>query len=209
MDDAVVVALFRHGLTEENKRKAYIGWTDSPICEDVREVLSRQTFQSSPYERIVTSDLKRCLQTAHLLFPDQNVRVMREFREMHFGRWEGKTYADLAGDPYYEEWIHNHFNSEPPKGESYPVFADRVEKGWQVVCAHMVEERFKSLAIVTHGGVMRYLLSKLVPEKRDFWEWKVPHGQGFELVWSSNEAFRRGDRCNLLRVVPLTENPAG
>ena len=34
MDDAVVVALFRHGLTEENKRKAYIGWTDSPICED-------------------------------------------------------------------------------------------------------------------------------------------------------------------------------
>ena len=29
MDDAVVVALFRHGLTEENKRHAYIGWTDA------------------------------------------------------------------------------------------------------------------------------------------------------------------------------------
>ena len=27
MDDAVVVALFRHGITEENKRNAYIGWT--------------------------------------------------------------------------------------------------------------------------------------------------------------------------------------
>ena len=84
-----------------------------------------------------------------------------------------------------------------------------LKKVGRVVCAYMVEERFKSLAIVTHGGVMRYLLSKLSPEKRDFWEWKVPHGQGFEFVWSSNEAFRRGDRCNLLRVVPLTENPAG
>ena len=163
MDDAVVVALFRHGLTEENKRKAYMGWTDSPICEDVREALSRQTFQSSVYERIVTSDLKRCLQTAHLLFPNQNARVMREFREMHFGRWEGKTYAELAGDPYYEEWIHHPFHSEPPEGESYPAFADRVEKGWQAVCAHMVEESVHRLAIVTHGGVMRYLLSKLSP----------------------------------------------
>ena len=209
MDDAVVVALFRHGLTEENKRKAYIGWTDSPICEDVGEILSRQIFQLSPYERIVASDLKRCVQTARILFPDQNVAAMPEFREMHFGRWEGKTYGDLAGDPIYEEWIHNHFNCEPPEGESYPIFADRVEKGWQVVFAQMVEEKFKSLAIVTHGGVMRYLLSKLSPEKRDFWEWSVPHGQGYEFVWSSKEAFRRGDRCNLLRVVPLTESPAG
>ena len=47
----------------------------------------------------------------------------------------------------------------------------------------IVEEGFKRVAIVTHGGVIRYLLSKLVPEKRDFWEWKVPHGQGFELVY--------------------------
>ena len=41
MDDAVVVALFRHGLTEENKRKAYIGWTDSPILEDARVELAK------------------------------------------------------------------------------------------------------------------------------------------------------------------------
>ena len=34
MDDAMVVALFRHGITEENKRKAYIGWRDAPICEE-------------------------------------------------------------------------------------------------------------------------------------------------------------------------------
>ena len=209
MDDAVVVALFRHGVTEENKRRAYMGWTDSPICEDVREALSRQTFQLSPYERIVTSDLKRCLQTAHILFLDQNVEVMPEFREMHFGQWEGKTYAELAGDPHYEEWIQQPFNCEPPEGESFPIFVDRIEKGWQIVCAQMVEESIRRIAIVTHGGVMRYLLSKRSPKKRDFWEWKVPHGQGFEFVWSSKEAFRRGDRCNLLRAVPLTENPTG
>ena len=122
MDDAVVVALFRHGLTEENKRKAYIGWTDSPICEDVRVGFSSSDVQPSPYERIVTSDLKRCLQTANILFPDQDCKVMPEFREMNFGRWEGKTYAELAGDPHYEEWIQDHFKSEPPEGEELSCF---------------------------------------------------------------------------------------
>ncbi len=209
MDDAVVVALFRHGLTEENKRKAYIGWTDSPILEDARVELAKCAMQPSPYEAIVTSDLKRCWQTAQVLFPDQDLLAFPEFREMDFGQWEGKTYGELAGDPHYEEWIHNHFTSEPPEGEGYFTFAERVEKGWEVVISMMLEGELNRTAIVTHGGVIRYLLSKHSHEKREFWEWKVPHGNGFELVWSSKEAFRRGDRCNLLRAVPLMENPAG
>ena len=68
MDDGVVVALFRHGLTELNKNRGPIfGWTDAPICEDVRESLS--AINPNPYEVVVTSDLIRCLQTAEILFP--------------------------------------------------------------------------------------------------------------------------------------------
>ncbi|KAA9017086.1 histidine phosphatase family protein [Niallia endozanthoxylica] len=208
MDDTVVVALFRHGLTEENKRKAYIGWTDSPVCEDVRETLKGKFPESSPYEQIVTSDLKRCLQTANLLFPDQSPLILSEFRELHFGSWEGKTYDELSGNPDYKEWLNNQYEKAPPQGESYSVFTDRIEKGWQRVLTMMDSDNIHQLAIVTHGGVIRYLLSKLY-EERDFWEWKVPHGNGFELVWSNREAFRRGERCNLLRAVPLTENQNG
>ncbi len=208
MDDAVVVALFRHGLTEENKRQAYIGWTDSPICDDVREVLAARCFKPSPYEMIVTSDLKRCLQTANVLFPDQEPISFPELRELHFGSWEGKTYAELSGDSDYEEWLNDQYEKVPPYGESYSVFGDRIEKGWQKVLTMMEKDNIHRMAIVTHGGVIRYLLSKL-HEERDFWEWKVPHGNGFELVWSSVEAFRRGERCTLLRAVRLTENQNG
>lgn len=209
MDDAVVVALFRHGMTEENKRKAYIGWTDAPICEDSRLVLESQMFRLSSYERVVTSDLKRCLQTAKALFPHQVPQTLAEFREMNFGHWEGKTYAELEGDPHYEEWIKDHFASNPPEGEGYSTFAERIEKGWQKLFLMMLEEDMDRTAIVTHGGVIRYLLSKLSSEERNFWDWKVPHGNGFELVWSNKEAFRRGERCTLLRVVLLTENQVG
>lgn len=209
MDDAVVIALFRHGITEENKRKAYIGWTDVSICEDAKVILAKKPFQPSPYERIMTSDLKRCLQTANVLFPNQDPHPLSEFREMNFGRWETKTYADLAGDPYYEEWISKPFEIQIPEGESYSIFVDRIERGWKKLLAMMAREEVSRIAIVTHGGVIRYLLSKLSHEKRDFWEWNVPHGNGFELVWTNKEAFRRHERCTLLREALLTENPTG
>ena len=73
-----------------------MGWTDAPICEEARIDLTNISFDSSPYEMIVTSDLKRCLQTANLLFPEHEPISMREFREMNFGPWEGKTYAELS-----------------------------------------------------------------------------------------------------------------
>ena len=209
MDDAMVVALFRHGITEENKRHAYIGWTDAPLCEEAFELLARRKFESSPYEWLVTSDLQRCVQTASIMFPGKKMCMMPDFREMHFGIWEGKTYAELAGDPSYEHWLNTMFKTEIPGGESSSLFDARIEAGWQKVFRMMLEREMNSMAIVTHDGVMRYLLSKLAPEKRYFWDWKIPHGNGFELLWSSKEAFRRGERCSLLQAVPLTENQAG
>ena len=209
MDDAMVVALFRHGITEENRRQAYIGWTDAPICEDARELLASKGFQPSPYEWLVASDLKRCLQTAKALFPDQAPYAMPEFREMNFGLWEGKTYAELAGDAQYEKWLNSYCVTDIPEGENSQKFDARIETGWQRVFETVLKKNVNSVAIVTHGGVMRYLLSRLSQEERNFWEWKVPHGNGFELIWSSKETFRRGERCTLLRAVPLTENQTG
>lgn len=209
MDDTVVVAIFRHGLTEENIRKAYIGWTDSPLSELARNTLAACTSKLSPYERIVTSDLQRCLQTAKTLFPNQDPYPLPEFREMHFGDWETKAFSELESDPIYQEWLKTPFMVTPPKGENYVVFSERIESGWKKVIDMATNENLRKIAIVTHGGVIRYLLTKLNQEKKHFWEWKVPHGNGFELVWNSQDAFRRGEECNLLREVRLTENQNG
>ena len=52
-------------ITEENKRHAYIGWTDAPICEDAEiGVWQNRVFSRHLMRWMVTSDLKRCLQTA-------------------------------------------------------------------------------------------------------------------------------------------------
>ncbi len=198
MDDRVVIALYRHGLTEENKRKAYLGWNDSPLCP---ESMALPVLQE--YDRYFSSDLKRCVTTAKRLFPNARSILLKELREMDFGGWEGKTYEDLKDDVHYRQWLINPFQYSPPNGESFPAFLNRVEAGWKKIVYQISTSNIQRCAVITHAGVIRSILTAYAPESKDFWCWHIPHHTGFELIFT-NDALRRGERCILLQEVPLT-----
>jgi alpha-ribazole phosphatase len=151
---------------------------------------------------VFSSDLGRCLETTKILFPQRIPEIISDFREMNFGKWEGKTYIELANDPLYEKWINDFYMFQPPEGESFKDFSQRVTRGWIKVKTRLDELQKSRATIVTHGGVVKYLLSQFAPDTKDFWEWKVPHGGGYELLWPK-EAWKGGERCTLLREVPL------
>ncbi len=203
MDGHVVIALFRHGLTEENKRKAYLGWNDSPLCAE-----SKNLATSSTYECYFSSDLNRCIQTGNLLFPNETLTLLKELREMDFGQWQGKTYEELKGIKHYQMWINDPYTVCPPRGESFQQFSERVDNGWKNIRDLILSKDIQRCAVVTHGGVVKYLLSKYAPESKEFWKWQVPHGWGIELMFD-REALRRGERCILLQEAPLTEKKPG
>ncbi|MFJ5761285.1 histidine phosphatase family protein [Neobacillus sp. NPDC093182] len=203
MDDTVVVALFRHGLTGENKRKAYLGWNDSPLCSE-----SKKISISNRYQRYFSSDLSRCISTANILFPNNDLYLLSHLREMNFGKWEGKTYEDLKEVPLYQRWLSDPISYCPPEGESFMDFTRRVSIGWDKITKEILSHNIQGCALMTHGGVIRYLLSEFAPQHSDFWSWQVPHHQGYELVFAK-EAFRRRERCTLLREVPLTAKGLG
>ncbi|WP_313804367.1 histidine phosphatase family protein [Cytobacillus sp.] len=205
MDDTVAIALFRHGLTEANKRQVYLGWTDSPLCTIENEKL---VSCKGNYERIFSSDLGRCLHSGKLLFPANDPVQLFELREMHFGEWEGKTYADLKDDSFYQKWLDAPFTVKPPKGESFAEFSRRVESGWEKIIERIMEEDIHRSAVMTHGGVIRYFLTKHAPYVKDFWEWDISHGKGYELIWT-RDGLRRGERCILLQEVPLMASQNG
>ena len=48
MVHTVAITLLRHGLTEANERKEYLGWTDSPLSEQGRMEIEqlKGSFQS-------------------------------------------------------------------------------------------------------------------------------------------------------------------
>ncbi|WP_270180076.1 histidine phosphatase family protein [Alkalihalobacillus sp. CinArs1] len=201
MDDSVVIVLLRHGVTEENRRGAYIGWTNAQLSE-------KATFTQVGDENVdlvFTSDLDRCTQSVKRLFPMKDAIEMMNFRELHFGSWEGKTYAELEADERYRTWLEDP-SVAPPGGESFKMFTDRIDEGFDSVVNRMSTNR--RAALVTHGGVIRYLLTKYAPAQRTFWDWTIPHGTGVKLVWKIND-LRRGERCTSLQVVHSTENPSG
>ncbi|WP_233522910.1 histidine phosphatase family protein [Peribacillus saganii] len=204
----MVIALFRHGLTEGNIRKAYVGWSDSQLSSAGKQQIISLKKMIGKYEWIVSSDLGRCCETAAILFPGQPIDKRSGLREMNFGSWEGMTHQDLEEDPDYIQWLKNPFTDKIPQGEFFLEFEKRILLEWCWLVEATIDKRVSRVAVVTHGGVIRTLLTNFAPEERSFWDWNIGHGRGFELVWKK-KAFRRESRCTLLREVPLTGNLNG
>jgi len=205
MDDIVAITLFRHGLTEENKRRAYLGWTDSPLCQVGKREISKVGVY---YDQLFSSDLGRCLETAKEMFPTYDPHIMTELREMNFGQWEGKVYEELKHDEEYRRWLVDPSLIKPPNGETFAEFSIRVIHGWEQLTKRILDMDMKRAAIMTHGGVIRFLLMRFSPEKKSFWEWTASHGKGYEFIWN-REGLRRGERCILLQEVPLMAKQNG
>lgn len=203
MDDIMAITLFRHGMTEDNKRHAYLGWSDSPLCSDAALSAHPESF-----DQLFSSDLGRCLETGKILLPGKIACLLPELREMNFGKWEGQTYEQLKGDPFYQKWLADPFGVKPPNGESFAEFSSRVGAGWNKIIGSIIDLGVKRTAVITHGGVVRHLLMQYAPQKKGFWEWRILHGHGYELTWEK-AGLRRGERCISLREVPLMANQSG
>lgn len=204
MDDCVAVGLFRHGVTYANVNKQFCGWTDVNVTEE--GLIALRGMQVPDYDWIVSSDLTRCVQTASA-FWSRTPHQKMGFREFHFGEWENKTHAELEHIPVYQDWL-NDYTIQVPGGDSYATFAERVEEEFQLVLTEMGEQNIHRTAIVTHGGVIRHLLSVFAPEEKSFSDWTSDNGQGYELSGSLS-AMRRGERCISLQAVPSMEKSNG
>ena len=205
MVDTLAIALFRHGLTEANKRHAYLGWSDSKLCPNEGKKLCPP---GSAYEILFSSDLGRCLETAKLVFPFMQPFILPDLREINFGCWEQMTYEELKEDAVYRRWLSDPLTERPPEGEAFSEFTARVDRGFEAAIKTTFQSNAKRAAIITHGGVIRFLLTKWAPEKKGFWDWKIEYGQGYELIWK-RDYLREGKRCILLQEVPLMESQNG
>ncbi|MEH7382843.1 histidine phosphatase family protein [Bacillus sp. JJ1533] len=208
MVDTVAITLFRHGLTEGNKQKIYMGWNDSPLCKETIQIFSSYTLKKNYYDLFISSDLQRCLSTMNLLFPNVKPVVLPELREINFGTFQGKTYDELKEVKEYQLWMNNLFAYSPPGGESFEQFTKRVEEGWHKLVEKVLQEGSKQAFVVTHGGVIRYLLDKFSLDEKEFWEWNIPHGTGYRLTFNRKQ-LRGGVHCISLQEVLLTGNGLG
>lgn len=163
MTNMIEVILIRHGKTKGNLRRNYIGRTDEPLCrQGVDELTEKKAAASYPAaDMLFVSPMKRCRQTAELLYPGLSAVVVDDLRECNFGEFENKNYQDLAGNAAYQAWLDSNGESPFPGGESREEFAARCLRGFaaaveQALAADVMPRR---VALVVHGGTIMALLA--------------------------------------------------
>ena len=81
-------------------------------------------------------------------------------REIDFGRWEGRSFAEIEGDDPQKaaDWCSNPLDFSFPEGNSVVEFMERLQR--YLLWLKNVEGNH--LLLVTHGGVIRILLTLLL-----------------------------------------------
>ncbi len=117
------INFIRHGKTLGNIEKRYIGRTDEPLCEAGKRELKSRLYPDC--EIVITSRMKRCTQSAEIIYPNKKIVIAADLRECDFGNFEGKNYHDLSGDTDYQNWIDSGGNITFPNGDDPQKFKKR------------------------------------------------------------------------------------
>lgn len=168
MGRPVRLILVRHGLTDANASRRFLGHGDPPLnAEGLRQArrLARRLARRRVLA-IASSDLERCRQTAAVIAAPHGLAVHTDprLREIHFGAVEGLTYAEAEArfpGAVGRVW------SDPeghafPGGEGLPELRRRVWEAVRAFAARIEGEGRQGVGVVvTHGGPIRAVLSAL------------------------------------------------
>lgn len=185
-ENQITLMLIRHGATKANKEHRYLGRTDEELSIEGKEELTKfkAMLLYPTVDYLFVSPMKRCIQTAEILYPDLQPVSITEWKEMDFGVFEGKNYMDLQEDERYQAWIDSNGTLPFPNGESREEFVERCVKGFQ----RMIEEvkqikdnkEHKTIGMIVHGGTMMALLSNY--GVGDYFDYQVANGRGYVCV---------------------------
>ena len=186
--------LIRHGKTAGNLLGRYIGSrTDEPLCDEGREGLAGK--QLPEIERLYVSPMKRCVETAELLWPEfdrKNIQKVTDLRECDFGDFENKNYKELSGNGDYQAWIDSNGTLPFPNGESMDLFKSRCLEAFAQIVEEVsgAEQKWKDsgetgifrAGIVVHGGTIMAILEQYGYPKAAYFDYQVKNGCGYRLT---------------------------
>jgi alpha-ribazole phosphatase len=157
-----VLWLLHHPEPEASARGRCYGSLDVSLSPDgirqahsVADGLAQRTFAA-----IYTSPRQRCTQAAQILAAGRTcpIETLAAIRELDFGELEGRTYDEIATryPDVYQQWMERPTETQFPGGEGFPEMRARV-----IAAARDLRSRHagQSIALVTHGGVIRIILA--------------------------------------------------
>lgn len=180
------VILRRHAMTAGNRLNQYIGSTDqdlSPEGETVARLCGGGPDES--VEKVYCSPMRRAVRTARIFYPNAEIVLKPLLREMDFGIFEQKSYADLAGDPAYQDWLDSNCQDPCPGGEQMEQFSNRVCRGFEQVMEEAAALGEQRVVLVAHGGTLMAVMGVYAAPRKGYFEWQTPNCGGYQAQWSA------------------------
>ena len=154
MPTKTIIHTIRHGHTSYNAEKRYAGTIDIPLSEkgvkDCKEVSQKLVDYS--FDVVVTSKMKRAIETAHLLVPGNPVTINSALcNERRFGVMEGHTWDEVVkfDPPVLMIDVGNDLHTvNPQNGEPFEDVWQRAKKFRNFLFKNY---KGKNILVVSHG----------------------------------------------------------
>jgi broad specificity phosphatase PhoE len=149
------VLLLRHAEAEGNAERRFIGQHDvalSPLGRRQADALTRR-LSRMPITHIVSSDLRRCLDTVHGLAEDLGLEIETDprWREIANGQWGGLV-ADEIAQRWPDAWQRYRGGEDVarPDGERWTDVRARVVAAFEELADGLSDRDM--VVVSTHGG---------------------------------------------------------
>ena len=175
--------IIRHGETDWNLNKRYCGFRDVSLNatgrSQAKSLCRRLKREKIKVDKVYTSNMKRAVETAKIIFGRIKMEAVPGLREMHFGVFEGFTHKEITAKyaDVYTKWLDDPFSVTVPRGESMLKFKKRIVVAFKKIIS---TGKGKTTAVVCHGGVMSIYLTYILKSK-DFWA-MIPHSTGISII---------------------------
>lgn len=176
------IRLVRHGITDGNIRKAYVGKTDEPLNDIGMHMFDDVDIFT---KLVYVSDKKRTKQTAKILYPKAKQVVVPDFDEMDFGDFEGKTYKDLQDNQPYVDWVASNCKDRCPNGETKGELVARCKRGFlSVIDSKASINNDDDIIIIAHAGTIMSICDTFIMSDKSYFDWHIECGEFLEFNWN-------------------------
>lgn len=170
------LVLVRHARIVADHFGQLIGSTDVPLDPAAEEQARRMSDRVMCWTPQVCycSPMQRCRQTAAAVAPQLTPHFDADLREIDFGRWETRLFAEAAAqDPSLVDcWAEFRLDFAFPGGERIGDFLHRV----QAAADRLIHAEAETVLAVAHGGVIRAMMCLLLGlEPRHYVAFRVPY----------------------------------
>ena len=179
--------MIRHGATAGNLEKRYVGRTDEGLTEQAVFFLTEEALQlreiSGNVAAIITSPMKRCLETAEILFPEKLYEHVPRIQkaglsECDFGTFEYKNYLELSGDAEYQHLSTRWGNDFRQRPRRRLKRQESISGNMEEISSQTEQGIDRTLVFVVHGGTIMAVMEAFSEEKKSYYDWQVGNGEG-------------------------------